>query len=210
MRFPFMTSSAWVLARMLRGLVTLPGGPCVIVLCHPIKNASEQSQLLPRGGGAFLNETDGNLTAWKDRDLVDMWWTGKFRGPGFEPITFRLEKIKTPALVDSKGRMIPTVRAVPVTEQEKETDTLCARSDEDRLLIAMLSSARSIAQLARECGWVSETGQPQKSKVHRIMDGLSADHLVEQHRGEYRLTKEGKAVAEKALASMADIAPAAF
>jgi len=35
-------------ARFLRGLTELPGGPCVIVACHPTKNASD-SNLLPRG-----------------------------------------------------------------------------------------------------------------------------------------------------------------
>ena len=52
--------SIWVYSRTL---TTLPGGPCVLVLCHPIKHVSEPEQLLPRGGGAFLAEVDGNLTA---------------------------------------------------------------------------------------------------------------------------------------------------
>jgi AAA domain len=35
-------------ARMLRKLTELPGGPCVLVLCHPIKHTTDPSQLLPR------------------------------------------------------------------------------------------------------------------------------------------------------------------
>lgn len=124
-------------ARMLRKLTTLPGGPCVIVLCHPAKHVSEQSHLMPRGGGAFLAEVDGNLTLWRNEGMIDLWWTGKLRGPGFEPITFRLEKIKTTALVDSKGRMMSTVRAVPVTNQEMDDHQQAERSDEDRLLVAL-------------------------------------------------------------------------
>jgi hypothetical protein len=53
-------------ARMLRWLTMLPGGACVVPLCHPIKRASDQSHLLLRGGGAFLAEMDGwngNLSA---------------------------------------------------------------------------------------------------------------------------------------------------
>ena len=50
--------------RTLRPLTTMPGEPCVIVACHPVKNASDDN-LIPRGGGAFLNEMDGNLTAAK-------------------------------------------------------------------------------------------------------------------------------------------------
>ena len=33
-------------ARQLRSLVNLPGGPCVLVLCHPVKNASAEN-LIP-------------------------------------------------------------------------------------------------------------------------------------------------------------------
>ena len=55
-------------ARMLRAMTKLPGGPCVLVLCHPIKHATDPSQLVPRGGGAFLAEMDGNLTIWRHDD----------------------------------------------------------------------------------------------------------------------------------------------
>jgi RecA-family ATPase len=49
-------------ARRLRELTKLKGGPCVVVNCHPTKNAGEEG-LVPRGGGAFLFEVDGNLTS---------------------------------------------------------------------------------------------------------------------------------------------------
>ena len=48
-------------ARMLRSFVDLPGGPTILVTCHPTKNF-DPLNLLPRGGGAFLNEVDG--TSW--------------------------------------------------------------------------------------------------------------------------------------------------
>ena len=107
-------------ARMLRRLTTLPGGPCVLVLCHPIKNAQEPSQLLPRGGGAFLAEMDGNLTIWKKEGGQIELWHNKMRGPGFEPLTFKLETISCDRLIDTKGRNIPTVRAVPMNAAEEE------------------------------------------------------------------------------------------
>ncbi|HMF29731.1 MAG TPA: AAA family ATPase, partial [Candidatus Cybelea sp.] len=81
-------------ARMLRRLTELPGGPCVLVLCHPIKHAQEQNQLVPRGGGAFLAEVDGNLTVWrKTESVIELYYTGKLRGAGFEPMHFELETI---------------------------------------------------------------------------------------------------------------------
>ena len=118
-------------ARRLRTLTTLPGGPCVLVLCHPVKNANEQSALLPRGGGAFIAEVDGNLTLWRTDDVTELWHAGKLRGPGFEPISFRLERVTCEALVDTKGRMSPTVRAVAITDTDKDNLARTVRSAED-------------------------------------------------------------------------------
>ena len=62
-------------AARLRTLIDLPGGPCVLALCHPIKNA-DRDNLIPYGGGAFLNEVDGNLTCWKDETPAPSRCTG--------------------------------------------------------------------------------------------------------------------------------------
>lgn len=101
-------------ARDLRALTTLPGRPCVIVPCHPTKNAANDN-LLPRGGGAFIAEMDGNLTLTKVGEAVRLHWQGKHRGPDFKPILFKLQTVTAPQLVDSKGRPVPTVMAVPLS-----------------------------------------------------------------------------------------------
>jgi hypothetical protein len=64
-------------ASNLRELTTLPGNPCVLALCHPPKNAGEDN-LQPRGGGAYVAEIDGNLTATKDdrRGSKPLGWNG--------------------------------------------------------------------------------------------------------------------------------------
>src|SRR5262249_52470549 len=121
-------------ARMLRAPTTLPGAPCVLVLCHPVKYVTDPSQLLPRGGGAFLNEMDGNLTLWLHDETLVTLHHNKIRGPGFEPMTFKLEKITTTALVDSKGRLMPTVHAVAISGQEEEQQEASAEREEDELL----------------------------------------------------------------------------
>jgi hypothetical protein len=191
-------------ARDLRTLTALPGGPCVLALCHPIKNATDPSHLLPRGGGAFIAEIDGNLTLWKTGDLIELWHTDKMRGPGFEPMTFRLEKILCNALIDAKGRHIPTIRAVAISDSDKEAEARTTRSAEDQMLVAMLEPGRSIAALATACGWTSGGGEPHKSKAHRILKGLDKSGLVRLHRGAYELTDKGKTAA-----SIADKAAAA-
>ena len=182
-------------ARTLRTLTELPGQPCVLVLCHPIKNAADQTQLLPRGGGAFIAEMDGNLTLWRTDEVTELWHTGKLRGPGFEPMTFRLEKITCDALVDKKGRHIPTVRAVAISESDKDDLARATRSNEDRLLAAMLEPGRSVKSLATACGWTSSSGEAQKSKAHRILKSLEKSGLVRLHRGTYELTDKGKPAA---------------
>jgi AAA domain len=95
--------------RLLRSLVKLPGGPTVIAACHPTKTA-DPDNLLPRGGGAFVAEMDGNLVCRKSGTVTEMRWQGKFRGVDFDPIAFNLPIIRATALRDSKDRIIPTVR----------------------------------------------------------------------------------------------------
>ena len=185
-------------ARKLRALTALPGGPCVLVLCHPIKNATEPAHLLPRGGGAFIAEVDGNLTAWRTDELTELYWHGKIRGPGFEPIAFRLEKITCPELVDGDGEALPTVRAVPVSDNDQENLTRAARKDEDVLLIALLEPGRSVAQLAAACEWQTPSGEPYKSKIQRRIAGLEKSGLVRKARGVWELTDKGKTAASTA------------
>ncbi len=186
-------------ARMLRTLTTLPGGPCVLVLCHPVKHVTEPSQLLPRGGGAFLAEIDGNITLWKhDGVLLDLHHTDKLRGPGFEPISLRLETVTTTRLMDKKGRIIPTVRAVWISDSETARETEEARGDEDELLRVMLRPGQSIADLANSCGWHMSSGEPYKSKVQRVLKRLEKDKLVVTKRGVATLTDAGKTAANTA------------
>jgi hypothetical protein len=189
-------------ARMLRSLTTLPGGPCVLVLCHPIKYASEPSQLLPRGGGAFLAEMDGNLTAFKHDDVLIELSYNKIRGPGFEPMTFKLETIRPEKLVDLKGRQISTVRAVAITETEEDQQKDKARDDDDHILalrLRMLDTDQlSYAKAAEECGWHFGDGTPAKSRVSRVVDRLEKAKLVRRERGQWLLTEKGKEAARKA------------
>jgi hypothetical protein len=186
-------------ARLLRRLTTMPGGPTVLVLCHPIKHVLEPSQLLPRGGGAYLAEMDANLTLWRLTDeVVELYFT-KNRGPAFQPISFRLETIRTDALRDRKGRQIPTVQAVPISLREEEAQTAQAESDEDRVLSAMLKLKEgSFARWAEFLGWVSDSGSPYRKKVERCIGRLAKAKLATEKRGHWCLTEKGEQEARKA------------
>jgi hypothetical protein len=185
-------------AKMQRRLCDLPGRPCVLALCHPPKNVSGQEQLLPRGGGGYLNETDGNLTLFTHGDrLSDLHWTGKLRGPDFEKVTFRMSTVTTTRVVDAKGRLLPTVMASIVTDAEAEENEAKAAFQENKLLAAMLAEPNgSFAAWAKHCGWMTqalpgEEAQPYKSLVHRVMKRLTENRFVTKNGRAHALTKAG-------------------
>jgi hypothetical protein len=181
-------------ARLLRSLIdNIPGGPCVVAACHPIKNAGPDD-LLPRGGGAFLNETDGNLTCWKTDSAVEMHWQGKFRGPDFAPMNFLIQTVTHQDLKDSDRRLIPTVIAEHIGEQAKEEIAAAARVNENRVLQLLNDNpALTLATLATAMGWILHSGEPNKMKAKRIIEELKRAKLVKETRaGRYQITSEGK------------------
>jgi hypothetical protein len=186
-------------ARLLRRFCEMPGRPCVIAACHPAKHASDDN-LVPRGGGAFLNEVDGNLAAKVSEGSVEISAQGKFRGPDFSPITFQLRTVTHERLKDTKNRLIPTVVAYPLSEIGKEEIAKIQRHREDELLAALAHPANkkaSQADLARTLGWFMGDGQPYKMLVNRIMKALEKDKLVVRERGRCVLTKKGDEAVEE-------------
>jgi hypothetical protein len=116
-------------ARMIRSFVSLPGGPTIIVTCH--SKTPDMSNLLPRGGGAFVAEMDGNLVCLRQpmsNPIVELYWQGKFRGPDFAPLLFRLRQSSSEKLRDTDGDPVWTVTAEPITDEEKTSvgRTTCA------------------------------------------------------------------------------------
>jgi hypothetical protein len=194
-------------AKRLRKFCDLPGRPCVVALCHPTKIVSGPDSLLPRGGGSFIAEMDGNLTAFlHDGNLCDLHWIGKFRGPDFEKIIFRLTTVTTTTLTDSKGRLLPTVMARIVSEAEAVATELLAVDQEDRLLIAMHNRPQgSLVQWATDCRWfvAGDPLKPNRGLSHRVIKRLEKDKLVAKEGRDLVLTKTGKAAAKKALAQQA-------
>jgi hypothetical protein len=181
-------------AHVLRNLSELPGKPAIIVPCHPVKNASKDN-LLPRGGGAFLNEIDGNLTLWSDDNgkTTQLHWQGKLRGPGFEPLDFELKTETSDSVKDAKVRLIPSVAAHPMSEEKATELTDAARSDEDKLMdIMKLWPNGSIADWCGQLNWIGSTNKPQKSRAKRTLDRLKDDRLAKKYRGHWTLTELGK------------------
>jgi hypothetical protein len=186
-------------ARSLRALTTLPGKPVVYAACHPIKNA-DPSNMLPRGGGAFIAEVDGNLTLNKG-DTVKMQWQGKHRGPDFDPIHFELKTVTAPSLVDSKGRPVPTVMAEALSKGESVKRANKASSDDDHVLLAIeQGKGASINEIAESLCWFLTGGEPNKSRARRAVDRLRGRKLIEMARKGWKLTKKGHEAALEARA----------
>ena len=186
-------------ARHLRRFTTVQGGPTVITNCHPVKNAKPDN-LLPRGGGAFLAEVDGNLTSTANDMLVQLSWQGKFRGPDFDPMSFELRSLTAERLKDGRGRSIYTVLAAQLTETEMSSRSSTGRTNEDNILIfvADCETPPSVRSIAEAVGFLSPNGKPITSKTKRILDKLKADKLISPDRGEYVLTDKGKEHAKRA------------
>jgi len=73
--------------RSLRPITEIRGEPTVLVAAHPVKGATTEN-LVPYGGGAILNEIDGNFTQTPSPDgkTTKLHWFGKLREADFEPI----------------------------------------------------------------------------------------------------------------------------
>jgi hypothetical protein len=181
-------------ASVLRELATLPGKPTVFVLCHPVKNAGPDN-LIPRGGGAFLNEVDANLTLSKDAaGIVTLHWAGKIRGAPFDPIRFELVPVELHGHVDSRGRPIYSTAARHIPDERAEQIEEKALDDENRILVAMQRKpGGSVADLAMAAGMTTGVGTPQKSRVYRLLQALASEGLVKKSRtGTWTLTGKGK------------------
>jgi hypothetical protein len=169
-------------ARRLRQLVQLHGGPTILVCCHPVKHAVEDN-LLPRGGGAFLAEVDGNLTCKKDDSAVELHWQGKFRGPDFAPMSFLLRTVTHQRLKDTKGRLIPTVVAQVLSEEGLRDINARARDDENRVLLSIDKMPRLTQRdRAIELQWLMRNGDPYQMRVKRAEAGLEKQKLITKAR----------------------------
>ena len=106
---------------------------------------------------------DGNLTALLLSGVVALHWQGKYWGPDFAPMHFTARTVAHERLKDSKGRLIPTVIASPLSEQGRDDIAKAVRSHEDELLALLANPANrkfSQRELAALLGWSMKDGNP--------------------------------------------------
>jgi AAA domain/CHC2 zinc finger len=186
-------------AVMLRELINvIPGKPTVIANCHPVKNAVAEN-LLPAGGGNFLNQVDGNLTAAKTESTTELHTQGKFRGVEFAPMHFLIKTVTHERVKDSRGRLIPTVICEWISDREKENIAAQRVSDEDAVLKIIADDLKATQpSIAIKMNWRLHNGEPNKMKAGRCIKALLKDKLIkESRRGNYILTDDGKKALEQ-------------
>jgi hypothetical protein len=184
-------------AEVLRRLVELPGGPCVIACAHPTKGVGKTAspdELMPRGGGAFIAAVDGNLTlnADADNDVIYLRHN-KLRGPGFDKLAFKLDTIETDRIVTEDGERMPTVVARHIGEDEeiaRRDDALVWQDEALRVIVAHPLS--SLKELAGFAGWKKKDGTPDKRKMQTAVDTLEGRKLVKKISGHPEATRDGK------------------
>jgi AAA domain/Winged helix-turn-helix DNA-binding len=173
-------------AQNLREFTTLPGKPSVLVACHPVKNATKDN-LEPYGGGSTMNEFDGNLTLWNEGGVIELSHN-KVRGPEFEPMNFRIEKIGSPEILDNKDRqpLLPVLR--PISAADAADREKVAVNKDVAILKAMAADpSASIRDLA-------ETTKASKTAIARALDRLAmpkGGKLVAKSLDKWTLTAAG-------------------
>jgi hypothetical protein len=194
-------------AQRLRELTRLQGTPSVLALCHPIKRPQSIEECLPRGGGGFLAETDGNYASWCSSEtehdkFFELRGAGKFRGH-FSPISYHVERATCDRLVDADGNPVFSVWARRCDDQQTERAAAEQAEDENALLIAMADyPGKSLTAWAKLLEWQYSSGAPAKEKVRRTLKRLAVHRLVRHGRGgQWQLLdagkKEAKRVAER-------------
>jgi hypothetical protein len=149
-------------------LTTLPSGPCTLVLCHPTKRAADDD-LLPRGGGAFIVELDGNVAVYKKDSLLAV-----------VPFIRDHPKLKGP-----RGRFTTSMVARPVRDGAAAIMVKRIDHDMETVLNAVRNTPSATpTDLARVLEWTfGPKSEPDVNRVKRNLARLQKDKLVRETMG---------------------------
>jgi hypothetical protein len=174
-------------ARGFREIGNIESKPGILVIAHPAGKEPRKDNLVPRGGGAFLAEIDGNLTVWsEDGDGQTLHHSPKFRGAGFDPIDFVMATHEFDHLTDTNGTplKLKVSRTAFVFEQVTRAD----RHDRAlrQLLMELSGNPRmSIRELATKIG-------ASKSSASRMIAEAQDEKLIKRHAKGWKVTDGGE------------------
>jgi hypothetical protein len=196
-------------ARALRRFCTIQGQPATIALCHPNKHPHNASECLPRGGGAFLNEMDANVTLWATDEIVEVGFT-KLRQTPWPPFQFRFAPIEATSTTDAKGNLLRSVTIAFIDDVERERVVHQRAADIEKVLCAMGTATDGFFSSKRAIGEAAGLILPAVHKDHasvkaaqRLVDAMmgtkaGAKPLIHSEvSGRYSLTPVGRTLAKK-------------
>ena len=175
------------MAHKLRGLCDIPSRPTLLVIAHPAGKVPSKDNLVPRGGGAFLAEIDGNLTVWsQDASQQTLHHSQKFRGASFDPMEWVMQIREFPHLTD----IHKTPLKLPVSRPEMATESMTREDEIERRLETYLYTVEaemplSVRELASKSGIT-------RWRAEQVVRTARDEKLIRRHAKTYILTAGGK------------------
>jgi hypothetical protein len=181
-------------ARSFRSLGQIETKPTILIPAHPAGKKADRSTLVPRGGGAFLNEIDGNFTIWNDEDETLKWsWQGKLRGAPFDPITVRMSLYTTCARIADKQGRIPSISVVDNISAVELGVKLFKANEMDLKILGNMEMQPKAGQAER-----AEMLDVTQGYISKRMQNLADEGLVRRYARKYILTEQGVEVIKDA------------
>lgn len=176
------------MAHKMRRICDISQRPAQIVIAHPAGKTPQKDNLVPRGGGAFLNEIDGNLTVWsQDASSQTLHHSQKFRGAGFDPMEWVMQVHTFDHLTDIHG----TPLKLPVSRPETNVERSSRETQNDTILRDYLFSVDAGQPMSVREGAVRFAIS--RYRMDQIIGTAKAEKLIKRYAKTYVLTDGGRA-----------------
>jgi hypothetical protein len=174
------------MAHALRGLCQTSQRPAMLIIAHPAGKVPSKDNIVPRGGGAFLNEIDGNLTVWsQDASQQTLHHSQKFRGAGFDPMEFVMQIHEFAHLTDVHG----TPLKLPVSRPETGFERSSREVKSDSILRQYLETVERGQPLSvREAATQFAVS---RYRMEQVIKTARDEKLMRRHAKTYVITQGG-------------------
>lgn len=175
------------MAHKVRNMANTSTRPAMLIIAHPAGKIPSKDNLVPRGGGAFLNEIDGNLTVWSgDSSQQTLHHSQKFRGAGFDPVEFVMQIHEFSHLTDING--VPL--KLPVSRPEVGAERADREQRSEQLLRRFLEALErgtnlSLRDMASQFGIT-------RYRAETIIATARDEKLIKRYAKKWTLTDGGR------------------
>ena len=175
------------MAHSMRSIAATETKPAILIIAHPAGKTPSKDNLVPRGGGAFLAEIDGNLTVWSgDGTDQTLHHSQKFRGAGFEPSEWVMAAHKFDHLTDINNEPI----WLRVSRPQMLIEVLSREATNDQLLRRYVGDVNAGISLSlREMEGQYDI---KMWKARQIVARAKEEKLVKRYANKYVITPGGK------------------